>query len=114
MFRALLAHLQEALHKRRLVHCVRVMSVGCTRRGVEHSSPGVIDVFIDMVNKQLYCDLIIGLEKMQAQFLSEILLQVGWDYIYIYLFNCNWVDTRWQQYSSHIHKISTQNTENGT
>jgi hypothetical protein len=30
MFRALLAHPQEALHKRHLVHCVlRVMSVGC-------------------------------------------------------------------------------------
>jgi hypothetical protein len=28
MFRALLAHLQEALHKRQLVCCVRVMSVG--------------------------------------------------------------------------------------
>jgi pyruvate-formate lyase len=31
MFRALLAHLQEALHKQHLVYCVRVMSVGCTR-----------------------------------------------------------------------------------
>jgi hypothetical protein len=29
MFRALLAHLQEALDKRHLVYCVRVMSVGC-------------------------------------------------------------------------------------
>jgi hypothetical protein len=29
MFRALLGHLQEALHKRHLVYCVRVMSVGC-------------------------------------------------------------------------------------
>jgi hypothetical protein len=29
-------------------------------------------------------------------------------YIYIYLFNCNWVDTRWQQYSSHLHTNSTQ------
>jgi hypothetical protein len=29
MFRALLAHPQEALHKRHLVYCVRVMSVGC-------------------------------------------------------------------------------------
>jgi hypothetical protein len=29
--RALLANLQEALHKRHLVYCVRVMSVGCTR-----------------------------------------------------------------------------------
>jgi hypothetical protein len=35
MFRALLAHPQEALHKRHLVYCVRVMSVGCTRIGVE-------------------------------------------------------------------------------
>jgi hypothetical protein len=30
MFRALLSHPQEALHKRHLVYCVRVMSVGCT------------------------------------------------------------------------------------
>jgi hypothetical protein len=35
MFRALLAHLQEALQKRHLVYCVRVMSVGCARMGVE-------------------------------------------------------------------------------
>jgi hypothetical protein len=31
MFRALLAPPQEALHKRHLVCCMRVMSVGCTR-----------------------------------------------------------------------------------
>jgi hypothetical protein len=30
MFRALLAYPQEALHKRHLVYCVRVISVGCT------------------------------------------------------------------------------------
>jgi hypothetical protein len=35
MFRKLLAHPQEALHKRHLVYCVLVMSVGCTRIGVE-------------------------------------------------------------------------------
>jgi hypothetical protein len=29
MFRALLAHPQEVLHKRYLVYCVRIMSVGC-------------------------------------------------------------------------------------
>jgi hypothetical protein len=23
--------------------------------------------------------------------------------------NCNWVDTRWQQYSTHLHTNSTQN-----
>jgi hypothetical protein len=36
-------------------------------------------------------------------------------YIYIiYLFNCIWFDTRWQQYSTHLHTNCTQNTENGT
>jgi hypothetical protein len=33
MFRALLAHPQEALHKPHLVHCVSVMSVGCINPG---------------------------------------------------------------------------------
>jgi hypothetical protein len=28
--------------------------------------------------------------------------------------NRRWVDTRWQQYSTHLHTNSTQNTENGT
>ena len=23
--------------------------------------------------------------------------------------NCNWIDTRWQQYSTHLHTNSTQN-----
>jgi hypothetical protein len=35
-------------------------------------------------------------------------------YIYIFFFNSNWVDTQWQQYSTHLHTNSTQNTENGT
>jgi hypothetical protein len=35
MFRTLLAHLQEALHKQQLVYRVRIMSVGCY-----HSNPG--------------------------------------------------------------------------
>jgi hypothetical protein len=38
MFRALLARPQEALNKRHLVYCVRVMSVGCTRIGVGAAS----------------------------------------------------------------------------
>jgi hypothetical protein len=42
MFRTLLAHLQEALHKRHLVYCVRVMSVGCTRVGVELLSTPIL------------------------------------------------------------------------
>jgi hypothetical protein len=32
----------------------------------------------------------------------------------IYIFNCNWVDTRWQYNSTHLHTNNTQNTENGT
>jgi hypothetical protein len=36
-------------------------------------------------------------------------------YIYTLLFIYrNWVDTRWQQYSTHLHTNNTQNTENGT
>jgi hypothetical protein len=31
LFRALLAHPQEVLHKRHLVYCACVISVGCTR-----------------------------------------------------------------------------------
>jgi hypothetical protein len=38
MFRVSLVHPQEAPHKRHLVYCVRVMSVGCTRTGVELQS----------------------------------------------------------------------------
>jgi hypothetical protein len=38
MFRALPAYLQEALHKRHLVYCVRVMSVGCISFGL-HQDP---------------------------------------------------------------------------
>jgi hypothetical protein len=33
MFPALLAYLQDALHKRNLVYCMRVMPVGCPRIG---------------------------------------------------------------------------------
>jgi hypothetical protein len=34
--------------------------------------------------------------------------------IMIWLFNCNWVDTRLQQYSRHLHTTNTQITQNGT
>jgi hypothetical protein len=33
---------------------------------------------------------------------------------YIYIYNCNWVDTQWQQHSTHLHTNRTQNTGNGT
>src|SRR5215510_7029092 len=31
----------------------------------------------------------------------------------MYLFNRNWVDTRWQHYITHLHTNSTQNIEKG-
>jgi hypothetical protein len=39
-FRALLADPQEALHKRHLSYCVRVMSVGCTKHARNMTSSG--------------------------------------------------------------------------
>src|SRR5215468_4457449 len=31
----------------------------------------------------------------------------------IYIFNRNWVDTRWQHYTTHLHADNTQNTQRG-
>jgi hypothetical protein len=42
IFRALLANPKEALHKRHLVYCVRVMSVSCTMIGVECSNARIV------------------------------------------------------------------------
>jgi hypothetical protein len=39
VFRALLAHPQEALHKRHLVYCMRIMSVGCSTLAIENQGP---------------------------------------------------------------------------
>jgi hypothetical protein len=38
MFQALFGHPQEVLHKRNFVYCVRVLSAGLIRIGVERSS----------------------------------------------------------------------------
>jgi hypothetical protein len=49
MFRALLAHPQEALHKRHLVYCVHVTSVGCTSIGVEiHSNSVCLSIYLSI------------------------------------------------------------------
>jgi hypothetical protein len=42
MFHAFSTHPQEALNKRHLVYCVRVMSVGCIRIGMESSTPTLV------------------------------------------------------------------------
>jgi hypothetical protein len=50
--------------------------------------------------------------QMAEQIASSVYSLLLWYDIYV--FNCNWVDTRWQQYSTHLHTNNTQNTENGT
>jgi hypothetical protein len=52
--------------------------------------------------------------------LLTVLQTVVWYMIYDIFLNCSWVDTRWQQYSTHLHTNSTQdnitiqNTQNIT
>jgi RNase P subunit RPR2 len=41
-------------------------------------------------------------------------MSLGHNNNYYYIFNCHWVDAQWQQYSTHVHTNSAQNTENGT
>jgi hypothetical protein len=53
MFRALPAYLQEVQHKRHLVYCVRVMSVGCTSIGVERSSTPILVQPTDITRTQI-------------------------------------------------------------
>jgi hypothetical protein len=44
MFRSLLAHLQEAMHKQQLVYCVRVVSVGCYQGLSREDQSGILIV----------------------------------------------------------------------
>jgi hypothetical protein len=66
-----------------------------------------------------------GLEKNGATLFVAVLLtnailnlwmtsvlfesKLSWYMIYDIFVNCNWFDTRWQQYSTHLHTNSTQN-----
>jgi hypothetical protein len=66
MFRALLAHPQESLHKRHSVYCMLVISVGSTRIEVFHFNPGArppddgndllkqVAVNLECINKSYY------------------------------------------------------------
>jgi hypothetical protein len=60
MFRTLLGHQQKELHKRHLVYCVRVKSVGCTRIGVElalhsNTAAGSGSTLLGMVSESRPC-----------------------------------------------------------
>jgi hypothetical protein len=39
----------------------------------------------------------------------DMIWYIIWYDIYDIFVNCSWVDTRWQQYSTHLHTNSTQN-----
>jgi hypothetical protein len=44
----------------------------------------------------------------------DMIYDTIWHDMMWYVFNCNWVETRWQKDSTHIHTNDIQNTENGT
>jgi hypothetical protein len=85
MFRALLSHPQEALHKRHSVYCMLVISVGSTGIEVFHFNPGArlpdddndllkqVEVNLECINKPYYLlDAFVGcfitiLQKRSAQ-----------------------------------------------
>ena len=52
---------------------------------------------------------------LSASLSTPVPIGVDWDrnrtsWVWYDIFiNCNWVDTRWQQYSTHLHTNSTQN-----
>jgi hypothetical protein len=44
-----------------------------------------------------------------------LLKRTAINYVYcLFIFNRSWVDTQWQQYSTHLHTNNTENKENGT
>jgi hypothetical protein len=68
----------------------------------------------DAIHQPRNCRLVIRSVDLVTQ--SQIPWSSSVPTIYLimmYLFNCNWVDAQWQQYSSHLHTNSTQNTQNG-
>jgi hypothetical protein len=75
MFRALLAHPQEALQKRHLVYCVRVMSVGCYTR-----------IEVELVSKTAGLLCVYASDKLVA---ARLITQYASSYIIIiiYLFS---------------------------
>jgi hypothetical protein len=67
-------------------------------------------VYDTLLNEKVTEILILTIIHIGVYVFAKSVLQVKiW-----YIFNCSWVDTQWQQYGSHLHTNSTQNTENGT
>jgi hypothetical protein len=56
------------------------------------------------------CTLLLLGNLSMLIFITDLLMDKVWYYIYIYI--RNWVDTRWQQYSTYLHTKNTFNNEN--
>jgi hypothetical protein len=81
MFQALLAHPQEAIHKRHLVYCVRVVSVGYTRIGV---APVLMKLIFQ---KPTPPPLLLH---------THARTHTLYIYIYIYIFDDEWAICQWR------------------
>jgi hypothetical protein len=59
--------------------------------------------------------IVSGGDSVQVERSSHMNFIILYIYViwYIYIFNRSWVDTRWQQYITHLHTNSTHNTEKG-
>jgi hypothetical protein len=104
------------------------IALGCRARDNNNFLLFSIYLFCTMTDKCTIISQIIQLQHYSTlprhaqaacnEYLAKLHKYFKW-YIW-YIFNCNWVDTRWQQSSTHLHTNSTQNntvrqnTQNGT
>jgi len=55
-------------------------------------------------------DMMYDIRYMIYDMIRYTIYDIRYDTIWYDIFvNCNWVVTRWQQYSTHVHTNSTQN-----
>ena len=73
------------------------------------------DTVYDMIY-MIWCDTIYDIYYMvwydiwyDIYDMIRYMIYIWYDTLYDISVNCNWVDTRWQQYSTHLHTNSTQN-----
>jgi hypothetical protein len=77
-------------------------------------------IWYDMIWYDMIWYDMIWYDMIWYDMIYDMMYDVMWCMIYVmiydsyYIFNRNWVDTRWQQYSTHLHTNNTQNTENRT
>jgi hypothetical protein len=58
--------------------------------------------------------IVINSYSLKLTHLVHHICSISWYDVWYNIINRNWVDTQWQQYSTHLHTNNTQNTENRT